>query len=71
MIRHLMFLYYRLRVVPYALLSVCINLFYCLVKYILANISYIIGDVNDSKSVVLNWVSGRLFSDLKQKGDTR
>ena len=63
-----MFLCYRLRVVPYALLNVCANLFYCLVKYILANISYIIGVVNDSKSVVLNRVSERLFSDIKQKG---
>ena len=50
----LMLLCYRLRVVPYALPSVCNNLFYCLVKYILANIRDIIGVVNDSKSVVLN-----------------
>ena len=48
----LMFLCYRLRVVPYALLSVCANLFYCLVKYILANIREIIGVV---KTILFIW----------------
>ena len=46
----------------------CSNLFYCLVKYTLANIRDILGVVNDSKSVVLNRVSEGLFSDIKQKG---
>ena len=63
----LMLLCYRLRVVPYALPSVCYNLFYCLVKYIWANVRDILGVVKLHQGVAffgLNYTFV-LFSGIK------